>query len=328
MEKKIEVSKCYCILCDKEVNPVIQFVAKKYKDDVMDIEYDGVKAICPVCQEELHSDDVFKYNQEQIKEKYKQEYEIITNCEIEEIIKKYNIGKRPLSLLLDFGEITITRYLSGYIPTQTNSKKLKQILASPSEYYSILQMNKHKIKDVAFRKSEQTVRKLLNLEAPSDQIEDAAKYIVNKIEVTNLALQKLLYYVQVFFSAFNNKLAFSNKCSAWEYGPVFGIIYHKYKKFGKNPISDEEPRNELTTELKETIDFVIKYFGCFTGSVLMNFTHKEEPWKQSFTKEEQEIDKEDLMNFGKKVISEYEITSISEINKYSKKMLLDYLNNI
>ena len=68
MEKKIEVSKCYCILCDKEVNPVIQFVTKKYKDDVMDIEYDGVKAICPVCQEELHSDDVFNYNQKQIKQ--------------------------------------------------------------------------------------------------------------------------------------------------------------------------------------------------------------------------------------------------------------------
>ena len=31
-------------------------------------------------------------------------------------MSKYNIGKRPLSLLLDWGELTITRYLKGMPP--------------------------------------------------------------------------------------------------------------------------------------------------------------------------------------------------------------------
>ena len=35
---------------------------------------------------------------------------------IESIMSKYNIGKRPLSLLLDWGELTITRYLKGMPP--------------------------------------------------------------------------------------------------------------------------------------------------------------------------------------------------------------------
>lgn len=41
---------------------------------------------------------------------------------------KYNTGKRPLSLLLGWGAVTITRYLDGDIPTKSYSDKLKLIL--------------------------------------------------------------------------------------------------------------------------------------------------------------------------------------------------------
>ena len=37
---------------------------------------------------------------------------IIKNTEIKLIIEKYNIGKRPLSIILGLGEVTITRYLN------------------------------------------------------------------------------------------------------------------------------------------------------------------------------------------------------------------------
>ena len=35
---------------------------------------------------------------------------VITKKEIEEILIKYNIGKKPLSLVLGWGEVTIIRY--------------------------------------------------------------------------------------------------------------------------------------------------------------------------------------------------------------------------
>ena len=53
--------------------------------------------------------------------------EIITIKEILEILEKYNIGKKPLSLVLGWGEITIIRYLEGQIPDQFHSELLLKI---------------------------------------------------------------------------------------------------------------------------------------------------------------------------------------------------------
>jgi len=318
----------YCALCNKNVDVIMNYKTKKYKDDIMDIEYESKIAVCSECGEELFIDEISKYNQEMIKQKYQEKYEIITTEEIKEIMTKYNIGKRPLSLLLGFGEITITRYLSGYIPTPKNSKILKQILNSPSDYYSLLQANKHTITDIAFKKSEETTKKILNISFNDNMIEEVSKYIVNKIEVSNLALQKLLYYIQVFYSAIYGKIAFLNKCSAWDYGPVYGNIYYKYKQYGKGNIIDEMPTEIFETDLKTTIDYVVKYFGCFTGTVLMAFTHKEEPWLKAIKTENKIVEKNDIITFGKNIVKEYNIQSIQDINKYSQSMLINYLNNL
>ena len=290
------------------------------------MEYEGKVAKCPICGEEIYNDDVIKYNQEQIDKQYKIENEIITNEEIVEIIEKYKIGKRPLSLLLGFGEITITRYLNGYIPTSKNSKILKRILYSPSDYYSILQMNKNNIKELAFNKSEKATKKLLDIKSEDSIIEDVAKYIVNQAEITNLALQKLLYYIQMFYMAIYKKHAFNSRCNAWEYGPVFGSIYYKYKKFGKNIITDDLPQNELDEELKITIDNVLKYFGCYAGMVLKSFTHSEDPWIKAINSDDKIIEKSSLKEYGERILKEHDIKQINEINKYSEFMLIRYLN--
>jgi DNA-directed RNA polymerase subunit H (RpoH/RPB5) len=54
--------------------------------------------------------------------------EIISTDEIELILARYNIGKKPLAKLLGWGETTIIRYLEGDIPTLEYSNKLKSIL--------------------------------------------------------------------------------------------------------------------------------------------------------------------------------------------------------
>ena len=143
------MQKDYCLVCNKRVNAIIIDKRKKYIDDEITMEYEGKVAKCPVCGEELFNEYVNEYNQKKIKEKYKEENEIITVEEIEEILEKYNIGKRPLSLLLGFGEITITRYLEGYLPTPKNSKMLMEILNSPSDDYSISVMIKRSSLDMA-----------------------------------------------------------------------------------------------------------------------------------------------------------------------------------
>jgi hypothetical protein len=58
---------------------------------------------------------------EQLYSEFRKQHNIISLEKIIEIPEKYNIGKRPLSLLLGWGEQTFSRYYDGDMPTQQYS---------------------------------------------------------------------------------------------------------------------------------------------------------------------------------------------------------------
>lgn len=314
--------KDYCVKCEKEVFYNIKEKKYRYVDKNCKIDYIGKIAICEKCQNEMCVDEVEDYNQEQFEKAYKEKYEIITKEEIEEITKKYNIGKRPLSKILDLGEITITRYLEGYFPTPKNSLLLKNVLHNPDIYYNYLQRNKNKISDVAYKKSLNVLSEMLNFQEDS-LLEDVAVYIVQKENVTNLALQKILYYVQVFYYALKKQFMFQSNCNAWDHGPVYGQIYFKYKSFGYAEIEDNSLEVEIEEEQRAVVDAVLKYFGCYTGKVLTYFTHCEEPWKENYS-QKKFITNESIQKFAKKLKEKYKLVSLDDIKKYSDDMFSLY----
>jgi uncharacterized phage-associated protein len=80
------------------------------------------------------------------------------------------------------------------------------------------------------------------------------------VPITNLSLQKLLFFIQGFHYLNYDKLLFEEEIEAWNFGPVIPEIYHQFKKFGKNPITEEracyfEPSmNEASfPEIKESL---------------------------------------------------------------------------
>lgn len=72
---------------------------------------------------------------------------------------------------------------------------------------------------------------------------DIAKYIINKCTtdlhpISNLQLQKILYYVQKAFLE-NETVAFEDEIEAWQFGPVVPEVYYQYCGFGAMPIRME-----------------------------------------------------------------------------------------
>ena len=70
---------------------------------------------------------------------------------------------------------------------------------------------------------------------------DVARHIVNYTNeqgktVSNLKLQKLLYFVQGFFLALLDRPCFSDEIEAWDFGPVVPVVYRNFKEFGSNSI--------------------------------------------------------------------------------------------
>lgn len=135
---------------------------------------------------------------------------------------------------------------------------------------------------------------------------DVAKYIINKsIEVerpiSNLKLQKILYFIQGKFLAKLGKPAFSENIEAWRHGPVIPDIYYKFNKYMASNICDKfndiSEKNFYDSDVK-LIDEVIEEFKDKNAWELVNITHKQAPWKDCFVEGKNNIIcKEDIKSF-------------------------------
>ena len=107
----------------------------------------------------------------------------------------YNIGKAPLSIALGFGEITITRYLSGQIPSREYSDVIKKALSSPNYMIQLMNENMEKMGETAYKKAIKAAEEVANLFCVSDKMLLTISYIFEQMkEITPLALQKILYF--------------------------------------------------------------------------------------------------------------------------------------
>lgn len=113
-----------------------------------------------------------------------------------------------------------------------------------------------------------------------------ARYIVAHSQevgdpVTNLKLQKLLYYVQGWNLGVNEAPAFPERLEAWVHGPVQPAVYGQYKHYRWNPIADEVAKPELPCDVEEIVKEVLEVYGADSGWELERRTHLEPPWLEA-----------------------------------------------
>jgi len=118
---------------------------------------------------------------------------------------------------------------------------------------------------------------------------DVAKYFLAQIDedigdlISNLKLQKLVYYAQGFHLAIYDKPLFREKIYAWVHGPVVKELYYRYKEFGSGPIAQVKNVNFdiYDKKTKSLLDQVYMVFGQFSAWKLRNMTHEEPPWMEA-----------------------------------------------
>lgn len=99
--------------------------------------------------------------------------------------------------------------------------------------------------------------------------------------ISNLKLQKLLYYAQGCFLALTNKPLFEDKIIAWQHGPVVEAVYYEYRQNGANgiPYDADFDFSLFTDEENELLTEVYDVFGQYSAWKLRNMTHEETPWR-------------------------------------------------
>ena len=96
--------------------------------------------------------------------------------------------------------------------------------------------------------------------------------------LTNLKLQKLMYYADAWHLALYGEELFSEPFKAWVHGPVLLSQYHRFKHFGWREITDEVSKPELDERVSAHLDEIIDVFGSETAVALEIMTHEERPW--------------------------------------------------
>lgn len=101
--------------------------------------------------------------------------------------------------------------------------------------------------------------------------------------MSNLKLQKLLYYVQGFHLAMHDgQPLFNEEVYAWQYGPVVPEVYQEYKHLGSSAIPvPENLELQIDKDAADLIKEVYDVYGQFSALKLMDMTHDESPWRET-----------------------------------------------
>jgi len=316
----------YCEHCDKEVTCNI---VEKY--EVMNIFEDEAtiltkRAYCPHCNNEIWVGELHDFNLAQREAAWRRKNGYLSINQLEELLIKYNIGKRPFSLAIGLGEQTFTNYLNGSIPKKATQQLLSRVYNNPTFYLELVEQNKKLLNDITLKKTITAANNLLNKNELSILFIYATYILAKCGDITPLQLQKMLYYTQACFIMFYNKLAFTDECEAWVHGPVYRSVYEKYKDYKYESIAQPLQAPQVKSDEAAILNLVIEYFGKYSGKVLESFTHKELPWikaREGLTQDEPSnriIDNNLIFEYFTDIKNKYHIISLPDIKKYIDRL--------
>lgn len=107
-----------------------------------------------------------------------------------------------------------------------------------------------------------------------------AKFIVNVADspVSNLKIQKLLYYVQGWYLGIHSKAVFHENIEAWAHGPVVPDVFHALRHHGWNPVPKSDEVITLEPHIDAHVRDVLRAYGKFSAAQLERLSHTEAPW--------------------------------------------------
>lgn len=135
---------------------------------------------------------------------------------------------------------------------------------------------------------------------------DIARYVIKYSNdrdygVSNLKLQKILYFIQAYFLIQTNSPCFKELIEAWDFGPVVPAVYKRYKMYASADILTMKSyvsfdgndvwkskrirfnKINIKDEDKILINKVIDKFSEYSATDLVTLTQHQTPWIDSFS---------------------------------------------
>ncbi|WP_139651284.1 type II toxin-antitoxin system antitoxin SocA domain-containing protein [Raoultibacter phocaeensis] len=328
------VKSAYCPTCERDVSFSVKEVECTTSLDGVEYAYWVKQAVCEKCGGEAVYEPFEEEAGRAFNEAVREKKGLVSLAKIREMPKRYNIGKRPLSLLLGWGEITYTRFMDGQAPSQEYSDVIERLYSDPAAYYRVLVKGKDRISKIAFRKSEEAVASVLDSDfKSSEKIYEVADYfcILSEGDITTMMLQKLTYYAQGFSYVFLDSPLFEQCPMVGDAGPVYGQLLQEYQ--GKDLLVEYSNQGQAEAKLadafegveEELLKAVFNSFGRYSGSILTQMVLNEDPIasrngtsvKTQEKPEHDTVPTNDMKNYFRRIANAFGMKSSKDIAKYA-----------
>lgn len=123
-----------------------------------------------------------------------------------------------------------------------------------------------------------------------------------KIDITNIALQKLLYFCHGIYLMKTGTSLISGYFEAWQYGPVHPVVDRSFRSAGSDPIRFRAKRRDISTgvehEIPEPSDAdvhrlirqILSSYGQMSAGRLVEVSHaRGAPWDVIVEKSKRDI---------------------------------------
>ena len=107
----------------------------------------------------------------------------------------------------------------------------------------------------------------------------------NKMIISNLKLQKILYFVQADFLVNKESPCFFEDIEAWNFGPVVPEVYLEYKIYGSSNIpyrSSIAVTRDIQKDDRVRIIKMVQKCAKYSTSTLVEITHRQAPWREAY----------------------------------------------
>lgn len=334
-ERRTQMVKKRCFECgNNSGNWLLKKHRREYKGEGYCFYLDVETPYCEKCGSPIYDKEIEQKIREEANNLIRKQLGIISSQEIIDLVDYYGVSQKYLSKVLGWGEITLPRYIKGsYSPNIENSNKLKSI-KNPYILLNLLVQNDDGSDNKSREKLLRNIyQKIAYQENEKGKLFKVVDWFLNNIsdedEISHLALQKALYFVQAWNYIFNGEWMFDDDCEAWVHGAVYRDVFDEFKTFKHLSLPKLDFDITLGKNDIETLVFVKKnYLDVYSARTLEKICHLEEPFQKTrrnledSVRSENIISKELIANYYKKVSDKY------GINKENKANIQCYLSEL
>ena len=181
------------------------------------------------------------------------------------MMQRYEIGKKPLSRLFGWGDTTVMRYLDGVEPNREFAARIERLAQNPWAYADVLEKNKEKLTDTAYRKTRRAVYR----EIFCDRSTEAMQYVVSLAEgdIAPYRVMMVLYYAQTCSMVLRGVPLFEEEADFSPGQPlVYPRLYQQMKEYGVRLLKPET--GSFSTEEQEYLKQVYLVLNGYSPNAL------------------------------------------------------------